>query len=320
MFAAPNPDELEAQRHQPTVQQQYITTTTTMSSPVKGANMAGTPQASPTGQPAQGQAGQTGKTSTVNKIAEAVEWGTQMLLIAFFSMLVMIISAQVCDNFLNGQCVAIQGYQVAAGAISLIVALIVVLVHFAGRLENVHNRVLISTFFFLWWLAAVIVLTFFGNFTTTNLANGYFGSWFAFITATFSLVASSPRFEQDMDKTKHSLRKPLFFLIIASAVVMGAAIGPCSPREFCSGYNAYAIVLGVVSLFVAIILFLLPNQIERRLMRFVGGFLVLWWIFGVACTTLGGPFKQTGNGYFGAFAALLASVSLLVVLNRDETV
>jgi hypothetical protein len=246
-----------------------------------------------------------------------MEWGTQMFLIAFFSLLVMIISAQICDNLENGSCHSTRGYQVAAGAISFIVAMLVAIIHFFGKLENIEAQTWISVSFFLWWLAGVIVLTFFGDFTTTQNANGYFGSWGAFIMSVFSLVAVSPRFEHGLDSTMHSIRKPLFFLVLASAIVMGASIGPCSPREACTGYAAYAVVVSVVSLAIALVLFLLPSRVERTMMKYIGVFLVVWWIFGVGCMTLGGPFKTTGNGYFGSFAALLASVALLRVLHKE---
>jgi len=252
-------------------------------------------------------------------VAESMEWGTQIFLISFFSLLVMIVSAQICDNLMpNGSCQATRGYQVACGAISFIAALIIALVHFFGKLENVAIQTAISASFFLWWLAGVIVLTFFGDFTTTQNANGYFGSWGAFIMSVFSLVAVSPRFEHRLDSTMHSIRKPLFFLILASAITMGASIGPCSPSSRCTGYAAWALVASVVSLAVALVLFFLPTQVERKLMKYIAVLLVLWWIFAVGCITLGGPFTTAGNGYFGSFAALLASVSLLRVLHKES--
>jgi hypothetical protein len=247
-----------------------------------------------------------------------MEWGTQIFLISFFSFLVMIIASQICDNMENGSCHSTNGYQVAVGAISFGVALIVAIVHMFGKLESVAAQTWISVGFFLWWAAGVIVLTFFGTFTTTQYANGYFGAWGAFIMSMFALVNVSPRLERGVDSTLHSVRKPLFFLIVASAIVMGASIGPCSPREACNGYSAWALVASVVSLFFAIILFLLPSRVERTLMRYIGVFFVLWWIFAVGCMTLGGPFKTAGNGYFGSFAALLASVSLLRVVHTES--
>jgi hypothetical protein len=319
MFAAPNAADVEAQRAQPTASAPYATTTTTtvdMKTQSGGPTMSAMPQT----MPQQGMAttvGQSGQKSSIIRVAESIEWGTQMFLIAFFSLLVMIVSSQVCTAT-DDNCSATRGYQVAVGAISFVVALIASIVHMFGKLENIAAQTAISSLMFLWWLAGVIVLTFFGDFTTTKNANGYFGSWGAFILSTFSLVAVSPRFEHGLDRTLHSVRKPLFFLIIASAITMGASIGPCSPSQNCTKYSAWALVASVVSLVVALFLFFLPGRLELNMMKYVAAFFVLWWIFATGCMTLGGPFTTAGNGYFGSFAALLASVALLRALHRES--
>ena len=159
-------------------------------------------------------------------------------------------------------------------------------------------------------------MTFFGDFTSTALAAGYYGTWGAFIVSLLSLIHISPGFETGVDKTLTSVRKPLFLLIISSLVVMGAAIGPCSPRSACSGYNVYAIIVSVISLFFAIILFFIPHKVERRAFRWVAYLYVVWWIFGAAVLTLGNPFKSSGNGFFGCYAALLASAWLASMINK----
>jgi predicted secreted protein len=220
----------------------------------------------------------------------------------------MIASAQICDVLQPSACYATRGYQVAAGATSFGIALICSIVHYAERIKDHDTMGLISVFFFLWWTAAVIVLTYFGDFITTNNANGYFCSWGAFLMSVFSLVAVAPGVEAGLERQAHNVRKPLFYLGISSAVVMGAAIGPCSNTALCNGYTAYALVLSVSSLFFAIILFLFATRVERNVMNFFAVLFLLWWVFGTAVVTLGGPFQNTGNGYFGSFAALFSSM------------
>jgi len=256
--------------------------------------------------------------STISRVAATMHWGTFLLLIAFFSMMVMIAAAQICD-VTDGICITTRGYQVAVGVVSLGIAFIFGILDYAGKFTDQHGQTWVSVFLFLWWAAGVIVLTFFGDFQTTTRAAGYFSSWGAFILAILSLVNVSPNFEQGVDKTLYSVRKPLFTLMISSLVVMGASIGPCSPRDNCSGYAAWALVVSVVSLFVSIILFLLPTRIERKAMRFVAYFLVLWWIFGVATLTLGGPFLVAGNGFFGSYCSLLASAWFAAILTKNAT-
>jgi hypothetical protein len=321
MFAAPSTSDVEAQRAAAAQQNAapYTTTQTTVMYPQQGTdpNMM---KGATMGQPQQGAdaAGATAKRSTISRVAASAHWGTFILLIAFFSLIVMIASAQVCDNDMpNGSCHSTRGYQVAAGLISLFIAFIFGILEFGGCLTHIPTQVGVSAFLFLWWVAAVIVLTFFGDFTTTDLAAGYFATWGAFIVAILSLVHVSSSFETGLDKTLESVRKPLFFLIIASLVVMGASIGPCSPRSACSGYSAYAVVASVISLVIAIVLFFIPSRVERRAMRWVAYFLVIWWIFAAACLTLGAPFKQAGNGFFGCYGALLSSAWLASMINKQ---
>ena len=46
-------------------------------------------------------------------------------------------------------------------------------------------------------------------------------------------------------------------------------------------------------------------------LQLIGVFLVVWWIPGAGVLTFVGPFVVTSNGYFGAWAGLLASLWLL---------
>jgi hypothetical protein len=256
--------------------------------------------------------------STLGRAAHSFQWASYMLMLAFFSMIVMIAAAQICDvNMPNGSCVATRGYQVSVGIVSLVISLLVGLIAYAGRLENVTGQASISAFLFLWWLAAVIVCTFFGDFQLTTRAAGYFGVWISFGISVLAFIAASESFEYGLDKTLQSVRKPLFVLVISSLICMGAAVGPCSPRDVCSGYPAYAVVVAVVSAFLAIVMFLLPMRLERKTMKILAWFLVLWWVFGCSIMILGGPFLIAGNGFFSSIVSLLASLSFASMLNKQ---
>lgn len=317
MFAAPSPSEIrdvEAQRQ--AAAQQNAAMYPPQQQAVYGQQTDPSIVTKPNGQP--GTEAAVPK-STIGRVAATMHWGTFMLLIAFFSMMVMIASAQVCDTT-SGSCEATRGYQVAVGVISLVLGLIFGFMDYGNQFTSANHQTAVSVFFFLWWLAAVIVLTFFGDFQNTTRAAGYFSSWGAFIISVIALVAISPSFEHGMDKTLESARKPIFCLIVASLVTMGAAIGPCSPRSRCHGYPAWAIVVSVASAVVAIILFFLASRLERKGMKAISYFLVLWWIFGVSTLTLGGPFQVAGNGFFGSYCALFASAWLASILTRPSGV
>lgn len=128
--------------------------------------------------------------------------------------------------------------------------------------------------------AGVIVLTFFGSYQTVAIANGYFGSWAAFFFSVVAFTQVSPGFEYQIEKALESSRRPLLFLIAASAVEMGAAIGPCSPQSSCNSYNAFAVCLGSISCFIGICMLLLSFKISAKHMKFMSIFLILWWTVG----------------------------------------
>ncbi|KAH9253164.1 hypothetical protein BASA81_008846 [Batrachochytrium salamandrivorans] len=242
-------------------------------------------------------------------IAQSVtllDWQSLNILLGFFAFIVMVASAQIfVDSW------QISAYQVACGAASFGIAILSGLLAWCGKLENSTARVVISGFQFLWWVAGVIVLTFFGSYQTTARANGYFGAWFSFFFATLMLMSVSPAFEHRLNKAAHSPRKPALFLIVASAVVMGASISPCSPQEVCAGYAAWAVAMSSISLFLGLVLFLLADRLGPVFTKNLARFLVLWWAAGALVVTFGGPFQSTGNGYFFSYAAFVASISLL---------
>lgn len=124
-------------------------------------------------------------------------------------------------------------------------------------------------------------------------------------------VSIFPFFDYHMDKDKHSPRKSLLFLMASSAVVMGAGIGPCSPQHDCYSYNAWSIVLGSLSLFLGLVMFLLSARLSATSMAFIARFLILWWAVGTLVVTFGGPFRTSGNGFFFSYAALIASIAVL---------
>jgi len=318
MFAAPNMRDVEAQQAaQPAYgQTDYKTTTGPMNAQpqnISGNNPAMIQQQGAGTSTAGSGSADIAKQSTVNRMAQAIEWGGIMLLLAWFSMVEMIAAAQICGEFSPSACWGTRGYQVAVGVVSLSIAGLCGICFYLELLTNTAFETAVSVFLFLWWTAGVIVLTFFGDFQLTTTAAGYFGTWVSFGLAVLAVLSISENIAY-FDKNITSVRKPIFVLTLASLVNMGAAIGPCSGT--CSDYNAYAIVLSVVSLFVGLVMFFFPRNLERKFMQFVAAFLVLWWIFGAAVITLGGPQTVAGNGFFSAWIALIASVAFAAELRK----
>ena len=100
-----------------------------------------------------------------------------------------------------------------------------------------------------------------------------------------------------------------------------------------NGLADYAFSVGVVSLVCALVLSALHRwraaDLRRTLLtdaragpisvlQLIGVFLVVWWIPGAGVLTFVGPFVVTSNGYFGAWAGLLASLWLLSLASSES--
>jgi hypothetical protein len=311
---APNPEALEdVPRAQPAAAEQRFQNVDLEAGTVPTTSPPTNPTATTTTSPLE--------KSVLTEFANNIDWGTANLLLAFSAFVVMVSAATICGGSspFTGRtsCSGIPGYQVACGTISGFFALLFGTLYHFGKFEDRRQQEFVSGFQFLWWVAGTIVLTFFGDFTTTTYANGYFGTWFAFLFATVMLMSVSPIFQHTVDKAAHSIRKPLLFLVVASAVEMGASIGPCSPSTQCKGYNGFAVSLGSISLGISLILLFIGPKIPNRVMRFIAIFMVLWWVIGFGVVTFGAPFLSTGNGYFASLAAVFASVAFLQMVNSQ---
>ena len=123
---------------------------------------------------------------------------------------------------------------------------------------------------------------------------------------------------------------PILGVALASLVVLLAA----SPAVGVgNGLVDYAFSVGVVSLVCALVLSALHRWRAADLRRtpltdaragpisvlqLIGVFLVVWWIPGAGVLTFVGPFVVTSNGYFGAWAGLLASLWLLSLASSES--
>jgi len=265
--------------------------------------------------------------SKLTAVSESMEWSVIIAFLALAAIVVMISSATICGGGVTVfgvttshgvPCTGIQGWQVAFSTIAAAIALLALIADKAGMLTSERAKEGISVFLFLWAIAGMIVLTFFGDFITVAYANGYFGTQAVLLFSIMALINCSALFKRTVEQAAYKLRSPLLFIMVASAIEMGAAIGPCSPSDKCVSYNAFAIALGVVSLGLSIILVLAAPHLPATVMKVFGVFFIVWWIVGFCVVTFGGPFVTPGNGYFASAVAVIMSLHFFRLTMEDS--
>ena len=123
----------------------------------------------------------------------------------------------------------------------------------------------------------------------------------------------------------------LAVISLASFIVMIAAARACDLREptyfikpaynstqskddTCTDVEGWAVAAGVISFVLSTGLLAVEYFVARPTCQGqvtgwpIPVFLVLWWFAAVGSSTFYAPFKMTGNGYFGVWTALLASI------------
>lgn len=205
-----------------------------------------------------------------------------------------------------------------------------------------------SIFIFLWWGMGVGVLTFDGPFTT--LSNGYIGCWVAGFGACAMLHEEVEHVRQKAQNFRDRIELDghtaacQTALLICSIVVTWEASEVCANQRGpsggggsgsggffpsggfgrrlqqdpgggggggCSGENAYAVSVGVISLVLAIIMHVPAAAAALKPhAKPVGAFLGAWWVAGLAVLTFRAPFQQPGNGFFATWGGAVSAMVL----------
>jgi len=120
------------------------------------------------------------------------------------------------------------------------------------------------------------------------------------------------------EKYEQTIIAALGSLFISSTIVLAQASQDCNNADKCESWNAYAIALGCVSLFMSfgLVLKIYCKNPEKRItwitkhIPYLSVFLTLWWGIGVVTCTFDGPFENTGNGFFACWIAFFISIYL----------
>eukprot|EP00756_Hemistasia_phaeocysticola_P018616 Hpha_TRINITY_DN15607_c0_g4::TRINITY_DN15607_c0_g4_i1::g.99511::m.99511 len=165
----------------------------------------------------------------------------------------------------------------------------------------------IAIFLLLWWIGGTGCMTFEHPYKTTG--NGYFGAWLALIAAWLNCVDMWPQMQEPFSRLASAAgSKWMALLLLASATVVVQSSVDCDNRHKCDKQHAWMVACSVISLVVVIALLIPPvASAVQPFAKYVMLFLFAWWCAGAGVATFDAPYKGTGNGYFGVWAALISA-------------
>jgi len=218
---------------------------------------------------------------------------------------------------ITGNCSGLYGYAVALGVTSaVLISIYLILFTFAREKLWEKSMMYLSAFLFLWWMAGIGATTFTTNTILFSFAGTlYFSTWCAFIFSGFIMHSEWEQFRSALASMKQmeASNRSTFYLLLASLVEAIAAAFACGTADAvagnpqCSGSEIYALIAGIISMILCLVLLRVDSEKFGGADKFVGVFLALWWAVGMGYLTIAGPFIVAGNGFFATWAAFFAS-------------
>lgn len=266
------------------------------------------------------------------------QMGAQGCLIALMvvSTVELAQASKVCADMPS--CEKEYAYAVSVGAISLILNL-GMMAGYRFMQATVDSIIgYYSLFMVLWWGVAVAVLTFDSPFQETG--NGYFTTWGGALISVYFAQISVAKFKAILGKAMSTAvagsaeRRTLMLILILSIVEAYACLlyfdeidsaddisvevttdGVTVSQDKMSSQELWGFLCGVIcAVLIAIyqLLKICTNCLTGKafVLKYLSWFLVPWWLFGAGVVTFDSPFTTTGNGYFTAWGAFVASVYL----------
>lgn len=206
-------------------------------------------------------------------------------------------------------------YAVAYAAITMCASLTFALVmKFKGVPEK--PRQLFIVLLFIWVVIGTGILTFRGPFVA--LSNGYFAAW-------VMLVGCYLMFKQEVKEAAQYVENfttnagYLTLLFVFSLMEFFSALAICTTGQVCGGITIYAIVVGLISAVVCMIVGIVSalGSLERKICF---SSLLVWWIVAMFALTfpMEGPFLFAGNGFFSLWISLLLVGALTFLEFREN--
>lgn len=211
-------------------------------------------------------------------------------------------------------------YGITLGSVTLILSLIGLGV---GAIERIDHKakLFFAYFVFCWNFIGASFMTFGSNAPFNSTGNGYFGSWGMALFSILVIDVSFDKIKKSATATGMGAQVGLF---VSSLIVLIAACSILVDGRIVTGDQPYNIAIFAVTLssisviaMAGIIFCGVRGQNEESkpnpIFFLVWVVLCICWIFEAFYATFRGPFTETGNGYFGswaaAFSALFATIA-----------
>lgn len=193
-------------------------------------------------------------------------------------------------------------YGVSLGSVTIVFSIVGLLL---AMWKGLNDKVGMfnSYFLFLWCFVGACIFTFAGPFQVTS--NGYFSAWGMAMFSVMGVGVSANQMSQSV-----SGMGSLLGLLACSIIVLIAAIEPIQ-NWYYRNESIYALTLACVSILVAGGFWFKDRNSEggKDMVKFfVLGFFAICWIVEACLVTFRGPFRETGNGYFGSWGGAVTSV------------
>ena len=159
----------------------------------------------------------------------------------------------------------------------------------------------------VWTLIGASFLTFQGPFLVTS--NGYFASWGLVVASLMALGVTTEAVRTHTSSLGWNNALLVAILIQLCAVIpelSGVATDFNSDGSSNHGRCVYSLVLCILTILVVLAFGAYPSIESLRLPVF--SFWSLLWLIMACMVTFQGPFRDTGNGYFSAWAGFLLTI------------
>lgn len=233
------------------------------------------------------------------------------------SIVTWIAAARKCDT--RSECTNEEAWAVACGFISMLATLGHYISSMIAATRPCHDKIspAFAVVLFVWWLFGVGAGTFEDPFKQTD--NGYFAEWIAFFASMYYMANEVPFMAKALEASQHTSaareQQLAALVVIFSLIELTACVVECNDHHDCSGTYGWAVFVGTVSSVCAIGYLLLHTICMDRkpcfglsISAWYGYGMLILWCWGCGVLTFDKPFRQTGNGYFSSWGAMISSI------------